>query len=91
VRLRHGPRVATHLEMELMAEGGLTAAEVLTAATVGSARLLGLLAELGTIEPGKRADVVVLRANPLKDVRNARDIVWVIKGGHVVDRASLGR
>jgi imidazolonepropionase-like amidohydrolase len=83
--------VATHLEMELMAEGGLTTAEVLTAATVGGARLLGLLTELGTIEAGKRADVVVLRANPLKDVRNARDIVWVIKAGHVVDRASLGR
>jgi len=56
--------VATHLEMELMVEGGLTMAEVLTAATVGGARLLGVLDQLGTIAPGKRADVVGLRANP---------------------------
>jgi imidazolonepropionase-like amidohydrolase len=83
--------VATHLEMELMLEGGLTTAEVLTAATIGGARLLGLEDELGTIAPRKRADIVGLRADPLKDVRNARDVAWVIKAGHVVDRASTAR
>jgi len=83
--------VATHLEMELMVEGGLTTAEVLTAATIGGARLLGLEDELGTIAPGKRADIVGLRADPLKNVRNARDVGWVIKAGHLVDRASIAR
>jgi imidazolonepropionase-like amidohydrolase len=73
--------LATHLEMELMVEGGLTPREVLLAATVGGARLLGLSREVGTIEPGKRADLVVLRSDPLTDIRNARDVVWTIKGG----------
>lgn len=73
--------VATHLEMEMMVEGGLTPAEVLAAATSGGARLLGLSREVGTIKPGKRADLVVLRSNPLTDIRNARDVEWTIKGG----------
>ncbi len=73
--------LATHLEMELMVEGGLTPREVLVAATVGGAQLLGLSREVGTVEPGKRADLVVLRSDPLADIRNARDVEWTIKGG----------
>ena len=73
--------VGTHIEMELMAEAGLTPAEVLTAASAGGARVLGLEGEVGTIVVGKRADLVVLRSNPLTDIRNARDVEWTIKGG----------
>ena len=73
--------LATHLEMELMVEGGFTPREVLVAATAGGAQLLGLSREVGTIEAGKRADLVVLRSNPLDDIRNARDVEWTIKGG----------
>jgi cytosine/adenosine deaminase-related metal-dependent hydrolase len=70
--------------MELMVEGGRTPAEVLTAATAGGARLLGLLGNVGTIGPGKRADLLVRRANPLIDVRNVRDVEWILKGGHLI-------
>jgi imidazolonepropionase-like amidohydrolase len=73
--------VGTHIEMELMAEAGLTPAEVLIAASAGGARVLGLEGEVGTIVVGKRADLVVLRSNPLSDIRNARDVEWTIKGG----------
>lgn len=73
--------VGTHVEMELMTEAGLTPVDVLTAASAGGARVLGLEGELGTISVGKRADLVVLRSNPLLDIRNARDVEWTIKGG----------
>ena len=75
--------VGAHLEMEFLQEAGLTPAEVLVAATYGGAIALGVEAEIGTVEAGKLADMVVLRANPSADIRNARQIEWVIKGGVV--------
>ncbi len=74
--------------MELMVEGGLTPREVLVAATVGGAQLLGLSREVGTVEAGKRADLVVLRSDPLTDIRNTRDVEWTIKGGRPFARAT---
>ena len=71
-----------------MVEGGLTPRQVLVAATVGGAQLLGLSREVGTVEPGKRADLVVLRSDPLADIRNARDVEWTIKGGRPFARAT---
>lgn len=68
-----------HLEMEMMADAGLTPMQVITAATGGAARCVGLDQEIGTIEPGKRADFIVLQSNPLDDIRNTRTIesVWI--------------
>lgn len=68
-----------HLELEMMAEAGLTPMQILVSATGDAARCMGLDAELGTLRPGKRADFVVLRDNPLQDIRNARSIqsVWI--------------
>ena len=70
-----------HVELELMVEGGLTPMQALVAATGDGARVMEL-DELGTLEPGKWADFVVLNANPLVDIKNTRQIdsVWV--GGH---------
>ena len=67
----------------MLQAGGLTPTEVLTAATRGGAIALGRQADLGSIEVGKLADMVVLNADPTADVRNCREIEWVIKGGWV--------
>ena len=64
-----------------MGEAGLTPAEVLEAATWGGAVALGVAGELGTVEPGKRADLVILSANPLVEVGNLRAVEWTLKAG----------
>ena len=68
-----------HLEMELMAEGGLTHAEVIHASTGGAASCMGLAGTVGTLEPGAFADLVVVENSPLADIRNTREIygVWM--------------
>ena len=73
-----------HVELELMVEAGLTPLQAITAATGGSASV-SHLDDLGTIEPGKIADLLVLDANPLDDILNTRQInsVWV--GGNQLD------
>ncbi len=82
----HGP--ALHREFELMAEAGLTPVQILAAATTGAARAMGR-EDLGAIEPGMRADMVILDADPLADMRNARRIYRVVKGGVVHDPAAI--
>ncbi|HYG81072.1 MAG TPA: amidohydrolase family protein, partial [Pyrinomonadaceae bacterium] len=73
-----------HLEMELLVtKAGLTPAEAITAATRNGARLLGVADSYGTVTKGKVADLVVLSADPLRDIRNTRRVVYVIKGGRV--------
>ncbi len=70
-----------HQELELLVGSGLTPSEALQAATVNAARFHGLQDEVGTIEVGKRADLVLLSANPLEDIRNTRQIAGVIHRG----------
>ena len=84
----HGPSL--HREMELMSrEAGLTPMQVLVSATRGGARVLGRSAELGTLAPGKLADMVILDADPLLDIRNTRRIYRVVKGGVVLEPAEI--
>jgi len=75
-----------HVEMEMMVEAGMTPMQVIRAATSSAAIVLGLDDELGSIQPGKRADLLVLNADPLENIRNTREIhsVW-IDGRKVVD------
>ena len=75
-------------ELVLMAEGGMAPADVLAATTIGSAELLGLQDELGSIEPGKRADVVVVSGDPLDLATLGERIQSVWKDGSVVAGAS---
>jgi len=85
------PGHAVHREIELYVEAGLTPMEALQAATIVSARAMKLDGELGTIEKGKRADLVVLNANPLEKIQNVRTVRWTIKDGRVYDAPELWR
>ena len=79
----HGPSL--HREFELMADAGLTPMQILVAATSGAARVMARAPEMGTIAKGKLADLVILAANPLDDIKNARKIERVIQGGVTLD------
>ncbi len=83
----HGPAVFP--EMEAMQAAGLTPMEVLVASTRNGARAMGRERDLGTIERGKIADLVVLAADPTADIRNVRRIELVVRGGAVRRRAQL--
>ena len=65
----------------MLVESGLTPAAALAAATRNNAAALRMSDRLGAVAPGKLADLVLLTANPLDDIRNTRQIEWVIRGG----------
>ncbi|MDH3732439.1 MAG: amidohydrolase family protein [Gemmatimonadota bacterium] len=83
------PGASLHHEMELLVESGMTPAEVLTAATLENARILRQDDEIGSIEPGRLADLILLDADPLEDIRNSRRIRHVVRGGRVLDPAAI--
>jgi imidazolonepropionase-like amidohydrolase len=71
-------------EFELMVKHGMPPAQAIKAATMNAADLLGLAAEIGTIEPGKRADIIAVTGDPLSDVRVLKQVGFVMKDGKVV-------
>lgn len=81
--------IGLHWEIQAMVEGGLTPIEALRVATIGSADAIGRAASHGTIEPGKYADLVVLRADPRVDIRNTLTIELVMKNGRLYDGDTL--
>lgn len=83
------PGYSVHRELELLVRAGLTPMEALEAATRCAAEMIDASDEFGTVEPGKRADLLLLGANPLEDIRNTRSLEVVISSGRVVDRAAL--
>ncbi|MCS7026418.1 MAG: amidohydrolase family protein [Bryobacteraceae bacterium] len=78
------PGESLHEELELLVRAGLTAMEALQTATLGPAQFLGEQSQFGTVEKGRLADLVLLDANPLEDIRNTRRIAAVISRGRVV-------
>ena len=75
----HGP--STLREIELLGESGITPMEAIKAATINAAEMLGLDKEIGTVEVGKKADLVIVRDDPLKDLGNLRSILWTVQAG----------
>jgi len=67
----------------------MTPLEVIECATIGSARAMNLDRELGTIEPGKRADMILVEGNPLTNVSDLRRVKRVVANGRVYDPARL--
>ena len=74
-----------HKELELLADAGLSPAEALKAATYHNAKALGWLEQLGTIEKGKRASLLLLDKNPLDDIRNTSSVNTIFIRGHILD------
>jgi imidazolonepropionase-like amidohydrolase len=83
------PGSGLHDELEELVKAGLTPAEALRAATSSPARYFGVEAEYGSIAMGKAADLILLRENPLSDIRNTRSIEAVILGGRLYRREQL--
>jgi imidazolonepropionase-like amidohydrolase len=73
----------------LLVEAGLKPIEALQAATINAARALRKESELGSLEPGKFADIVLLNSDPLSDIHNTTNIDSVVLRGRMFDRASL--
>lgn len=80
---------ALHRELELLSDAGIAPLDIIRIATLNGAIFLGKEQELGSIEEGKIADLVLLEADPTIDITNARKIVQVIKGGRLIDRSKL--
>lgn len=83
------PGLSLHDELAELVAAGLTPMQALQSATRNAAIFLGTPRDFGTIEPGRRADLVLLRADPLADIRNTREIEAVMRGGRWLDRAAL--
>jgi imidazolonepropionase-like amidohydrolase len=80
---------AVHRELELLVAGGIPPLDAIRIGTLNSAIYLGRERDMGSVEEGKIADLVLLDANPLDDINNAKRIAMVIKNGEVIDRSKL--
>ena len=80
-----------HWELWMLASGGMTPLEVLKCATINGSKIVGRPEEIGTIEPGKLADLVIFDKNPLDDIHNTNTIHWVVKNGEVFEGDTLNQ
>ena len=81
--------LAFHWEMRALASGGMTPAQVLRSATLMGAEMLGIGQDVGSIETGKLADLLVLDKNPLDDLSHTEALHWVMRGGEIYRAATL--
>ena len=83
------PGHSLHREIELYVQAGFTPLEAIQAATIVPARAMGVDKELGTVEKGKRGDLVLINGDPLADIHNARNVEYVITNGTMYHTAEL--
>jgi imidazolonepropionase-like amidohydrolase len=85
------PGHSLYRELELFVKAGLTPSEAIQSAAIVPARVMKLDKEVGTIEVGKRADLIVTERNPLENISNIRTIKYVVKNGEIYETATLWR
>jgi hypothetical protein len=83
------PGYSLHSELEMLVRAGLSPIEALRAATLRPAEFFGLQGEMGTIEPGRLADLILLSGNPLDDITQTRSVQAVVTKGQLLDRSEL--
>lgn len=85
------PGHSLHREIELYVQAGFTPMEAIQAATTVPARVMGIDKEVGTLEAGKRADLIVIDGDPLADIRNTRNVELLVSGGKMYKSDDLWR
>ena len=78
-----------HWELWAMQSGGISEHDILKVATIQGAEAIGLDTDLGTIEEGKLADLLILNSNPLDDIRNSKDLEFILKNGYMYEAETL--
>lgn len=81
--------LGAHWELWMLAQGGMTPMQAIRCATINGASYLGMDKEIGSLELGKLADLIVLNANPLDDIRNSEKIKYVMVNGRLYDASSM--
>ncbi|MDB5155607.1 MAG: translocation protein TolB [Mucilaginibacter sp.] len=81
--------IGAHWEMWMLAQGGMTPLQVIRCATMNGAAYLGMDKEIGSLERGKLADLIVLNQNPLDDIRNSDNIKYVMLNGRLYDSETM--
>ena len=85
------PSVSLHTELEWLVKSGFSPTQALQSATFNPALFLAKLNQFGVVEAGHSADLVLLEANPLEDIRNTREIAAVVIAGKYYSRQELDR
>ncbi len=83
--------LAAHWELWMFAQGGMTPLEVIRAGTLDGAKYIGLDKDIGSLEPGKLADLVILERDPLSDIRNTETVLQTMINGRLYDAKTMNQ
>jgi imidazolonepropionase-like amidohydrolase len=80
------PGASLHHELEILVEAGIPPLDIIKIATRNGVQVLGIENDVGTIEPGKQADMIILSDNPVDEISNTKKIEAVINNGQLIER-----